>query len=249
MKIIVAIKRVVDPYVKIRIKPDESGVETDNVKKTINPFDEIAIEEAVRIKEKYDNVEIILVSIGDDKAAESLRAGLALGADRAIHIKKSDESSSLCIAKILSKICEKEAPNLILLGKQSIDNDNNQVGQMLSVLLDYPCATFASKITLSENKVQVIREIDGGLETQEITMPGIVTTDLRLNEPRYASLPNIMQAKRKPLAIIAFEALDLSFVSTQKILSVKKPEQRSKGKILDSVSALVACLKDEAKVI
>jgi len=248
MKILVAIKRVVDPYVKIRVKSNGAGVETENVKKAINPFDEIAIEQAIRLKEQGVAKEVVLVSLGDDKTPESLRAGLALGADSAIHIETSSHVSPLIIAKTLKAICDQQSPDMILLGKQAIDNDNNQVGQMLSALLDYPCATFASKIEAAGKEMQVTREIDGGLETLNLCLPCVITTDLRLNVPRYATLPNIMKAKSKPLQTISFDSLGIDNHSTLEVVNVKAPPKREGGKIVNSVEALVKLLKEE-KVI
>ncbi len=199
MRILVAIKRVIDPYAKIRIKPDHTGVDTNAVKMAVNPFDEIAIEQALRLKEQGIATEVIVVSVGDSKVQETLRTGLALGADRAIWVDYSEALEPLNIAKCLREIAQREKPDLILLGKQAIDGDNNQVGQMLAALLDWPQATFASKVECSAGKISVTREMDGGLETVSMPLPAIVTTDLRLNEPRYASLPNIMKAKSKPV--------------------------------------------------
>jgi len=249
MKALVAIKRVVDPYVKIRVKTDGSGVETDNVKKAINPFDEIAIEEAIRLKEKNIVSEVILVAIGDDKTVESIRAGLALGADRAIHIQFENTLSPLTTAKILKNITEKEKPQLILLGKQAIDNDNNQVGQMLAGLLDYPQATFASKIEIADNQATVTREIDGGLETLKLSLPAVITSDLRLNTPRYATLPNIMKAKSKPLETIDFDSLGIANQNTLEVIKVLEPKKRQAGKRVENVMELIDLLKNEAKVI
>ena len=245
MKAIVAIKRVIDPYVKIRVKADASGIELDNVKKAINPFDEIAIEEAIRLKEKGQVSEIIIVSIGDDKTAESIRAGLALGADRAIHIKCQERLSPLTIAKTLKAIVEKETPQIILLGKQAIDNDNNQVGQMLAGLLDYPQATFASKVEVTDGHAEVTREVDGGLESIRVVLPAVITTDLRLNTPRYATLPNIMKAKSKPLETIDFTSLDISTSESITTIKVSEPKKRQAGKKVENVAELVSLLKNE----
>ena len=249
MKILVAVKRVIDPYVKIRVKPDQSGVETQQVKMVMNPFDEIAVEEAIRMKEKGSASEIVLVSIGGDAAQETLRHGLALGADKAILVKTSESYCSLNIAKILQKIVSQEQPELVMLGKQSIDGDNNQTAQMLSGLLDWPQATFASQITLDNKFLTVVREIDGGLETVSIPLPAVVSSDLRLNVPRYASLPNIMKSKSKPLTVIDCSSLGLSLKQHVEVLSVKAPTARQGGVILDSVEALVDKLQHEAKVI
>lgn len=249
MKILVAIKRVVDPYVKIKIKADGSGIDTDNVKMAINPFDEIAIEQAVQFKEQGLASEVVLVSIGDDKTGESLRAGLALGADRAIHVKQDMPLSSLTIANVLKSIVEQETPTLIFLGKQAIDNDNNQVGQMLAGMLGYPQATFASKISLEGQKAIVTREVDGGLQTIAVQLPAVITTDLRLNTPRYATLPNIMKAKAKPLTVIPFASLSIPISNHITCLAVTAPAARKAGKRVQTVTELVALLRTEAKVI
>jgi electron transfer flavoprotein beta subunit len=249
MKILVAIKRVVDPYVKIRVKTDGSGIDTEHLKKSINPFDEIAIEEALRIKEKGLADEVVLVSIGDDKTQETLRAGLALGADRAIHVNTARVLSSLTIAKILSHLVHQENPQLILLGKQSIDNEYSQTGAMLAGLLAYPQVTFASSIVLEGNMCEVTREVDGGLETLSVDLPAVITTDLRLNTPRYASLPNIMKAKSKPLALIDFEGLGIVDAGSIETLAINEPPKRQAGKIVSTAKELVELLKHEAKVI
>lgn len=249
MKILVAVKRVIDPYVKIRVKTDNSGVETQNVKMSMNPFDEIAIEEALRLRENNLASEVVAVSIGNDSCQETLRHAMALGADRAIHLRSEQTHCSLHIAKILQKIIQQESPQLVLLGKQSIDGDNNQTAQMLAALMDWPQATFASKLQVENNQLTVTREIDGGLETLSMMLPAIVSTDLRLNEPRYASLPNIMKAKRKPLDVIDVASLDVDLRQHAQILSVKAPAGRSAGIIVDSVAALVEKLKHEAKVL
>lgn len=249
MKVLVAMKRVIDPYVKIKIKADGSGVDTNNVKMAINPFDEIAIEQAVQLKEQGIANEVVLVSIGDDKAAESLRAGLALGADHAIHIKQETALSPLTIAKVLKKIVEQENPQLIILGKQAIDNDNNQVGQMLAGMLNFPQATFASKINIDGQTAMVVREIDGGLQTLTVQLPAVITTDLRLNTPRYATLPNIMKAKSKPLTMIPFANLAITPGTMLQCLTVTAPAIRKAGKRVQSVTELVDLLRREAKVI
>ncbi|WP_419420406.1 electron transfer flavoprotein subunit beta/FixA family protein [Legionella sp. D16C41] len=248
MKILVAVKRVIDPYVKIRIAPDQTGVETQNVKMSMNPFDEIAVEEAVRLKEKNIASEVIVVTIGNDQAQETLRHALALGADRAILIKSEKHYCSLNIAKVLQKIVNQEQPNIVLMGKQTIDGDNNQTPQMLAGLLNWSQATYASQLEINDNSLQVVREIDGGLETLAMPLPAVVSTDLRLNEPRYASLPNIMKAKRKPLDSLPIESLQLDLKDHVQILSVKPPSARSSGIILDSVASLVEKL-DEAQVL
>lgn len=248
MKVLVAIKRVVDPYVKVRVKSDGSGVETNNVKMTMNPFCEIAVEEAVRLKEAGHAEEVVVVSAGDKSCQEQLRAALALGADRAIHVDTS-APEPLGVAKLLQSLVVKEQPGIVLLGKQSIDTDHNQVAQMLSALTQYPQGTFASKLVVEGDSVLVTREIDGGLETLELALPAIVSTDLRLNEPRYASLPNIMKAKRKPMEVITPESLSVNLASTQHILEVMTPPARKAGVMVSNVTELVGKLKDEAKVI
>ena len=249
MKILVAVKRVIDPYVKIRVKTDNSGVETQNVKMSMNPFDEIAVEEALRLRENNQASEVVAVSIGNDTCQETLRHALALGADRAIHIRSDAPYVSLHIAKILQKIVQQETPDLVLLGKQSIDGDNNQTAQMLSALMDWPQATFASKVIIENNQLTVTREIDGGLETLSMALPAIVSTDLRLNEPRYASLPNIMKAKRKPMDVIEAGSLNLDLRPHAEVVSVRAPEGRSAGIMVDSVATLIDKLKHEAKVL
>ena len=249
MKILVAIKRVIDPYAKIRVKPDGSGVETNGVKMAVNPFDEIALEEALRLKEKGLASEVVVVSIGDSKVQETLRSGLALGADRAIWVEVNEELEPLNIAKCLAAITQQESPQLVFLGKQGIDGDNNQVGQMLAGLLNWPQATFASEIALENNQLTVKREIDGGLETLNLALPAVVTTDLRLNEPRYASLPNIMKAKQKPLATKTLADLNLQLKPHLKTLKVSPPKTRGQGVMVTSVSELVDKLRNEAKVI
>jgi electron transfer flavoprotein beta subunit len=249
MKILVAVKRVIDPYVKIRVKADGSGVETQNMKMSMNPFDEIAVEEALRIQEAQQAEEVILLSIGDDIAQETLRHGLALGADRAILAKTEQSYEPLNIAKIIAAVVDKEKPDLILMGKQTIDGDNNQTPQMLAALLDWPQATYASKINLEDGKAVVVREIDGGLETIEVTLPAVMSSDLRLNEPRYASLPNIMKAKRKPLDVIAVEDMGLGLSQHVEVLGVRAPDTRNSGVKLDSVDALLDKLQNEAKVL
>ncbi|HAU3506273.1 TPA: electron transfer flavoprotein subunit beta/FixA family protein [Legionella pneumophila] len=249
MKILVAVKRVIDPYVKIRVKSDNSGVETQNIKMAMNPFDEIAIEEALRLREKNWATEVIAVSIGSDSSQETLRHALALGADKAILVRTEKSFESLNIAKILNSIVANEKPDLVLMGKQSIDGDNNQTPQMLAALLNWPQATNASKIIPDNNNLEVVREIDGGLETLKVQLPAVISTDLRLNEARYASLPNIMKAKRKPLDIIDLDSLGLSLKQHVEILKVNAPATRSGGVILDSVAALLDKLQHEAKVL
>lgn len=249
MKILVAVKRVIDPYVKIRVKPYSSGVETQNIKMAMNPFDEIAVEEALRLREKNDASEIIVVSIGNDSSQETLRHALALGADKAILVRTDQVFESLNIAKILKKIIDDEQPSLVLLGKQAIDGDNNQTPQMLAALLNWPQATFASQITVNDNSLEVTREIDGGLETIQVQLPAIVSTDLRLNEPRYASLPNIMKAKRKTLDIIELNDLGLSLKKHIEVLKINAPATRSGGVKVGSVAELLDKLQYEAKVL
>ena len=249
MKILVPIKRVVDYNVKVRPKADESGVDLNNVKMAINPFCEIAVEEAVRLKEAGSATEIIAVTVGAENAQEQLRTALALGADRAILAQSEGLLEPLAIAKVLTKIVESENPNLIILGKQAIDGDNNQTGQMLASMLDMPQATFASELKIEGDNALVTREIDGGLQTINVSLPAVVTTDLRLNEPRYASLPNIMQAKKKELSIQNVSDLGIDVSNRTSILSVELPPTREAGVMVDSVDELVEKLKNEAKVI
>ncbi len=242
MKILVAVKRVIDPYVKIRVKNDKTGVETQNIKMAINPFDEIAIEAAVRIKESQPDVEILVISIGTDICQDILRHSLALGADRAILIQSAERHCSLDIAKILQFLSNAEMPDLILLGKQSIDGDNNQTPQMLAALLNWPLATYVSKVELNNHIILATREIDGGLETLELSLPAIISTDLRLNEPRYASLPNIMQAKRKPLNIMPLIDLGIPLRLHEEIIQVTTPQARTKGIKLQNAQELIDIL-------
>ncbi|VEB34313.1 electron transfer flavoprotein beta-subunit (Beta-ETF) [Legionella sainthelensi] len=249
MKILVAVKRVIDPYVKIRVKSDNTGVETQNIKMAMNPFDEIAVEEALRLREKNWATEVVAVSIGGDNSQETLRHALALGVDRAILVRTQDSFESLNIAKILKKISEDEKPDLVLMGKQAIDDDSNQTPQMLASLLNWPQATYASKIEPNGTSLLVTREIDGGLETLSVHLPAIVSTDLRLNEPRYASLPNIMKAKKKPLDIIELENMGLSLKKHSEILKVTAPAVRSSGVKIESVTELLNKLQHEAKVL
>ena len=249
MKVLVAVKRVVDYNVKVRVKADNSGVDLANVKMSMNPFCEIAVEEAVRLKEKGVASEIVVVTVGPSTAQEQLRTALALGADRAVLVESAEELTSLAVAKLLKAVVDKEQPQLVILGKQAIDSDNNQTGQMLAALSGYAQGTFASKVEVSGDKVNVTREVDDGLQTVGLTLPAIVTTDLRLNEPRYASLPNIMKAKKKPLESITPEALGVSVTSTNKTLKVEAPATRSAGIKVKSVAELVEKLKNEAKVI
>ena len=249
MKILVPIKRVVDYNVKVRPKADESGVDLNNVKMAINPFCEIAVEEAVRLKEAGSASEIIAVTVGAENAQEQLRTALALGADRAILVETDLEVEPLGISKVLKAIVEKESPNLIVMGKQAIDGDNNQTGQMLAALMNYPQATFASELKIEGEKAVVTREVDGGLQTISINLPAVVTSDLRLNEPRYASLPNIMKAKQKPLEIIKSDDLGVDLNPRISTLKVSTPPEREAGIIVESVDQLVEKLKNEAKVI
>ncbi|MEE1866056.1 electron transfer flavoprotein subunit beta/FixA family protein [Pseudomonas auratipiscis] len=249
MKVMAAVKRVVDYNVKVRVKADGSGVDLANVKMALNPFCEIAVEEAVRLKEQGIATEVVVVTVGPTSAQEQLRTALALGADRAVLIESSEELSSLAVAKLLKAVVDREQPQLVILGKQAIDSDNNQTGQMLAALSGYAQGTFASKVEVLNDKLNVTREIDGGLQTVALSLPAIVTTDLRLNEPRYASLPNIMKAKKKPLETLTPEALGVSTASTNKLLKVEAPAARSAGIKVKSVAELVEKLKNEAKVI
>ena len=249
MKILVAVKRVIDYNVQIRVKEDASGVVTENVKMSTNPPDDNAIEEAVKIKESGKATEVVAVTVGEEKAQETVRKALAVGADRGIHVKADGAIEPLAVSKILQKIVDKEKPDLVFMGKQAIDDDCNQTGQMLSALLDWSQATFASKIDVKDGKLEVVREIDEGLETIEINTPAIVTCDLRLNEPRYASLPNIMKAKKKPIEQMS--ASDLGVDTAPKIqqIKVEEPPKRKAGIMVSSVAELVQKLKNEAKVI
>jgi electron transfer flavoprotein beta subunit len=249
MKVLVPIKRVIDYNVKARVKPDNSDVDLTNVKMAMNPFCEIAVEEAVRLKEAGTASEVVAVSIGDKACQEQLRTALALGADKAIHIETDAKLESLHVAKLLAKLVEQEQPELVILGKQSIDSDNNQTGQMLAALTGRSQGTFASKVVLDGGKVNVTREVDGGLQTVALSLPAIVTTDLRLNEPRYASLPNIMKAKRKPLDVVAADSLGVDLTPRVSLLKVEEPAKREAGIIVESVEELVTKLKTEAKVI
>ena len=249
MKILVPVKRVVDYNVKVRVKADQSGVELANIKMSMNPFDEISVEEAIKLKEAGVATEIIAVSIGVTQCQETLRTALAMGADRAILVETSAEIQPLAVAKLLKAICEKESPQMVILGKQAIDDDSNQTGQMLAALLNWPQATFASKVTVTAGVAEVMREIDGGMETIEIKLPAIVTTDLRLNTPRYATLPNIMKAKKKPLDVMTPEALGVDVTPRLKTLKVVEPPKRKGGVMVADVAALVDKLKNEAKVI
>ncbi|WP_431025141.1 electron transfer flavoprotein subunit beta/FixA family protein [Halomonas sp. H5] len=253
MKVLVAVKRVLDYNVKIRVKPDHSDVDLTNVKMAMNPFCEIAVEEAVRLKEKGVASEIVAVTVGPKAAQEQLRTALALGADRAIHIDTSAETEapveSLAAAKVLARVVEQEQPGLVILGKQAIDSDNNQVGQMLAALSGLPQGTFASEVVVDGDKLQVTREIDGGLQTVELSLPAIVTTDLRLNEPRYAKLPDIMKAKKKPLDVKTPADLGVEITSGVTLLKVEPPAERQAGIKVGSVDELLDQLKNEAKVL
>ncbi len=249
MKILVPIKRVVDYNVKIRVKADQSGVELANVKMAMNPFDEIAVEEAVRLKEKGVVTEIIAVSCGVAQCQETLRTAMAIGADRGILVETTEELQPLAVAKLLKALCDKEQPKLVICGKQAIDDDANQTGQMLAALQNWPQATFASKVVIANGKASVTREIDGGLETLDITLPAVVSTDLRLNEPRYATLPNIMKAKKKPLDTVKPADLGVDVAPRLSTLKVAEPAKRSAGVMVADVAELVSKLKNEAKVI
>ena len=249
MKILVAVKRVIDYNVQIRVKDDGTGVVTDNVKMSTNPPDDNAIEEAVKIKEAGKATEIVAVTIGEEKAQETVRKALAVGADRGIHVKIDGIFEPLAVAKLLQKIVDKEKPDLVFMGKQAIDDDCNQTGQMLSALLNWPQATFASKIDIKDNKLEIIREIDEGLETIEVNVPAVVTCDLRLNEPRYASLPNIMKAKKKPIDELSAADLGVDAAPRVQQIKVEEPPKRKAGIKVSSVAELVQKLKNEAKVI
>lgn len=249
MKVLVPVKRVVDYNVKVRVKSDQSGVELANVKMSMNPFDEIAVEEAVRLKEGGTASEIIAISIGPEKAQDQVRQALAMGADRGILIKTDDEVEPLAVAKLLKAVCEAESPDLVVLGKQAIDDDSNQTGQMLAALLGWAQGTFASKVEKAGDKLNVTREVDGGLQTVALSLPAVVTTDLRLNEPRYASLPNIMKAKKKPLDVKEPSDFDVDTASRLKVLKVTEPPSREAGIKVENVAELVEKLKNEAGVL
>ncbi|MBL0408518.1 electron transfer flavoprotein subunit beta/FixA family protein [Microvirga aerilata] len=249
MKLLVCVKRVVDYNVKIRVKPDGSGVELANIKMSMNPFDEIAVEEAVRLKEQGKATEIVAVSIGPQQAGETIRTALAMGADRGILVKTDATVEPLAVAKILAKVVEQEKPDLVILGKQAIDDDSNQTGQMLAALLGWPQGTFAFKVDLGEGTIDVTREVDGGLQTVGLKLPAIVTTDLRLNEPRYASLPNIMKAKKKPLDETSPETLGVDVAPRLKVVKTAEPGGRKAGVKVGSVAELVQKLKVEAGVL
>jgi electron transfer flavoprotein beta subunit len=249
MKVLVAVKRVVDYNVKVRVKSDQSGVDIANVKMSMNPFDEIAVEEAVRLKEAGIATEVIAFSAGPQQCQETLRTALAIGADRAILFETDTELQPLAVAKLLQAIYQKEQAQLIILGKQAIDDDSNQTGQMLAALLNLPQATFASKVSIADGKAQVTREVDGGLETVSISLPAVITTDLRLNEPRYVTLPNIMKAKKKQLDILKPEDLGVDIAPRLKTIRVEEPPKRTAGIKVPDVASLIDRLKNEAKVL
>jgi electron transfer flavoprotein beta subunit len=249
MKVLVPVKRVIDYNVKIRVKADHSGVETANVKMSMNPFDEIGVEEALRLKEAGKATEVVAVSIGPTQAQETIRTALAMGADRGIHVETDQEVQPLAVAKLLKAVVAKENPGLVILGKQAIDDDSNQTGQMLAALLGWPQGTFASKLTIKDGQLEVTREVDGGLETVLLKLPAVVTTDLRLNEPRYASLPNIMKAKKKPIDKATPADLGVDIAPRLVVLKVDEPPKRKSGVKVKDVAELVTKLKTEAKVI
>ncbi|MGT2475879.1 electron transfer flavoprotein subunit beta/FixA family protein [Paraburkholderia terrae] len=249
MKVLVPVKRVVDYNVKVRVKSDNTGVDISNVKMSMNPFDEIAVEEAVRLKEAGVVSEVVAVSCGVAQCQETLRTALAIGADRAVLIESNEELQPLAVAKLLKALVDKEQPSLVILGKQAIDDDSNQTGQMLAALARLPQATFASKVVVADGKATVSREVDGGAETLSLTLPAVITTDLRLNEPRYVTLPNIMKAKKKPLEVVKPEELGVNVTPRLKTLKVSEPAKRSAGVKVADVSALVEKLKIEAKVL
>ena len=249
MKILVPVKRVIDYNVKVRVKQDQTGVELANVKMAMNPFDEIAVEQALRIKEAGEAEEVVLVSIGPSQAQETIRTGLAMGADRGIYIEAPHETEPLSIAKLLANIAHREKPRLIICGKQAIDDDSNQTGQMMSAILGWSQATFASSVSLTKENVTVVREIDGGLETIKVKMPAVITVDLRLNEPRYASLPNIMKAKKKPIDTLTAETLGVDIKPRLSVIKVEEPATRKAGVKVSSVSELLEKLKEEVGII
>ena len=249
MKILIAVKRVIDYNVKIRVKPDQTGVETANVKMSMNPFDEIAVEEGVRLRENGSADELIAISIGPKQAQETIRTALAMGADRGVHVLIDEGVEPLGVAKILHAVAVKESPDLIILGKQAIDDDSNQTGQMLAALLDWPQGTFTSELKIENNSTQITREIDGGLETLNLNLPAIITTDLRLNTPRYASLPNIMKAKKKQIDEIIPADLDVNISNRLTTIKVEEPPTREAGVIVEDIGQLVEKLKNEAKII
>jgi len=249
MKILVSVKRVVDYNVKVRVKSDGTGVETANVKMSMNPFDEIAVEEAMRLKESGAAKEVVAVSCGVAACQETLRTALAIGADRAILVESNEDLQPLAVAKLLKAVCDKEKPEIVIMGKQAIDDDSNQTGQMLAALMGWPQATFASKVKVADGKAEVTREVDGGLETVSIKLPAVITTDLRLNEPRYVTLPNIMKAKKKPLENLKPDALGVDVAPRLATLKVTEPPKRKAGIKVPDAAALVDKLRNEAKVI
>jgi len=249
MKVLIAVKRVIDYNVKIRVKSDNSGVETANVKMSMNPFDEIAVEEAIRLKEAGTASEIIAVSMGTAQSSETIRTALAMGADRGILVETDTELQPLAVAKLLKAIVDKESPEIVIVGKQAIDDDSNQTGQMLAALLGWPQGTFASKLVPANDKASVTREVDGGLETISINLPAVISTDLRLNEPRYASLPNIMKAKKKPIDILTPDELGVDVTPRLETINVVEPPKREAGEIVADAAILVDKLRNEAKVI
>jgi electron transfer flavoprotein beta subunit len=249
MKILVAVKRVLDYNVKARVNAEGTGIDLANVKMSMNPFDEIAVEEALRIKEAGKADEVIAVSLGVTQSQETIRTALAMGADRGVLVETDAELQPLAVAKLLAAIAEREQPGLVIVGKQAIDDDSNQTGQMLAALMDWPQGTFASELDIDGDSMKVTREVDGGLESIQVSLPAVVTTDLRLNEPRYAKLPNIMKAKKKPLDVIKPEELDVDISSRLETVKVEEPEQRKAGEIVGSVAELVDKLRNEAKVI
>jgi len=249
MKVLVPVKRVIDYNVKVRVKSDQSGVDLANVKMSMNPFDEIAVEEAVRLAEAKVATEVVAISIGPEKAQDQLRQALAMGADRAILIRTDAEIEPLAVAKLLKAVCEAEKPELVIMGKQAIDDDSNQTGQMLAALMGWPQGTFASKLAKADGRINVTREVDGGLQTVSLSLPAVVTTDLRLNEPRYASLPNIMKAKKKPLDIKTPEDFGVDVAPRLKVLKVTEPPKRTAGVKVDGVATLIDKLKNEAGVL
>ena len=249
MKILVAVKRVLDYNVKARVNAEGTGIDLANVKMSMNPFDEIAVEEALRIKEAGKADEVIAVSMGVSQSQETIRTALAMGADRGILVETEEELQPLAVAKLLAAIAKREEPGLVVVGKQAIDDDSNQTGQMFAALMDWPQATFASEVAIDGDKMKVTREVDGGLESIDVSLPALITTDLRLNEPRYAKLPNIMKAKKKPLDTLSPAELEVDITSRLKVVKVEEPEQRKAGEIVGSVAELVDKLKNEAKVI
>jgi len=249
MKILVAVKRVLDYNVKARVNAEGTGIDLANVKMSMNPFDEIAVEEALRIKEAGKADEVIAVSMGVSQSQETIRTALAMGADRGILVESEEELQPLAVAKLLAAIAEREQPGLVIVGKQAIDDDSNQTGQMFAALMDWPQATFASEVAIDGEKMKVTREVDGGLESIDVSLPALITTDLRLNEPRYAKLPNIMKAKKKQLDVLTPAELEVDITSRLKVVKVEEPEERKAGEIVASVAELVDKLKNEAKVI